>query len=227
MGTAGALGSVVAHAHFALESPPSWAEQDSLGSPQKSSPCGQADADTIATPTNVVTDLEAGQIIDITLQEMVFHPGHYRVVLSTTGPDGLPPDPEASIPGTCIELPIQVPPVFPVLADGLLPHTEPLEGPQTFGVPLPGDVTCTSCTLQVLEFMQADVGGGGSCFYHHCANITIAAPSDATESAAFVDDDGGGFTCAMGRNPPPPGAPGGLAMVLMLATLCARRRCYN
>jgi hypothetical protein len=47
---------------------------------------------------------------------------------------------------------------------------------------LPTDVTCTRCTLQVLEFMTAH---GAPCFYHHCADISIAAPSGSCE----VDGD--------------------------------------
>jgi hypothetical protein len=35
-------------------------------------------------------------------------------------------------------------------------------------VTLPGDVTCTGCTLQVIEYMSHH---GRPCFYHHCAVI--------------------------------------------------------
>src|SRR5262249_954185 len=75
---------------------------------------------------------------------------------------------------------------YPVLADGMLPHTDPFTGPQSFQVTLPADVTCAGCTLQVLEFMQADVGASGNCFYHHCANISIGA------GAADAGGGGGG-----------------------------------
>src|SRR5262249_1447752 len=35
---------------------------------------------------------------------------------------------------------------------------------------LPADVTCTQCTLQVLEYMSHHPA---PCFYHHCADIAI------------------------------------------------------
>jgi MYXO-CTERM domain-containing protein len=185
-------------AHFVLEAPPSWAQQDGQGNPQKTGPCGQSDPQIAAVPTGVVTSFQAGQTIAVTIDETVFHPGHYRVVLSTTGPAGLPPDPEPTEPGTCMALAIQDPPVFPVLADGLLRHTDPIDGPQSFQVELPDGVTCTSCTLQVLEFMSAEVGGGGNCFYHHCANIRITG---ATGDGGPGGSDAAGCGCAIGEGP--------------------------
>jgi hypothetical protein len=70
-----------------------------------------------------------------------------------------------------------------VLADGVLQHTTAFEGPQSFSVTLPKDVTCTSCTLQVLEFMSAEFGSSPNCFYHHCADIAISAPRAGTGGA--------------------------------------------
>jgi MYXO-CTERM domain-containing protein len=186
-GLVGLFAPAAADAHFVLHAPESWAAQDSQGQPQKTAPCGQADSQVAAVPSNAVTAFQAGQTITVTIDEVTYHPGHYRVVLSATGQGGLPADPVASPPGTCESLAIQDPPVFPVLADGMLRHTDPLDGPQSFEVTLPADVTCTRCTLQVLEFMSAEVGGNGFCFYHHCADISIAA---ATAGA------GGGDGCA-------------------------------
>ena len=96
-------------------------------------------AQTAAVPTGAVTSFHAGQTITVTINETTFHPGHYRVVLSTTGQGGLPADPTPTPPGTCESLAIQDPPVFPVLADGVLPHVDPLDGPQSFQVTLPDD----------------------------------------------------------------------------------------
>jgi hypothetical protein len=45
-----------------------------------------------------------------------------------------------------------------VLADGLFPHSEPFSDPQYVELTLPADISCTNCTLQVLEFMQSDFG---------------------------------------------------------------------
>jgi hypothetical protein len=175
----GVMAPGAAGAHFVLEAPPSWAEQDIQGNPQKTAPCGQADPQTTAVRTDVVTPFRAGQTITVTIDEATFHPGHYRVVLSTTGQGGLPADPPATPAGTCQALEIQDPPVYPVLADGMLQHTDPFDGPRSFQVTLPDDVTCSDCTLQVLEFMSAEVGGGGNCFYHHCADISISAAGTA------------------------------------------------
>src|SRR6478752_537271 len=88
----------VAGAHFVLQAPSSWAEQDGNGQPQKSAPCGQADPQIAAVPTGAVTAFQPGQTITVSIDETTFHPGHYRVVLSTNGRDGLPPDPEATPP---------------------------------------------------------------------------------------------------------------------------------
>jgi len=213
-----------AEGHFVLKAPASWAAQDSQGNPQKTSPCGQADPQIAAVATNAVTSFHPGETITITVDEVTYHPGHYRVVLSTTGPDGLPADPATTTPGTCQELPIQDPPVYPVLADGVLPHTDPFVGPQSFQVTLPGDVTCANCTLQVLEFMQADVGGSGNCFYHHCANISIAAGgggASGSGGAGGAGGTGGGASgCAIG------GARTSFAplLVLLIAAGLRRRR---
>jgi MYXO-CTERM domain-containing protein len=213
-------------AHFVLQSPASWAEQDTQGNPQKTAPCGQADPQLAAAPTNATAGYRAGETITVRIDEVTFHPGHYRVVLSTTGQGGLPPDPEATLPGTCMGLAIQDPPVYPVLADGVLPHTDPFAGPQTFQITLPKAMTCTSCTLQVLEFMQADVGGSGNCFYHHCANISIAAAdgdagaADGASDVGGSDDPGGGCGCDTGGTRKP--SPG--ALVALLAFVVARRR---
>lgn len=216
---AAALASLVTgtvHAHFALQSPPNWAEQDKLGSPQKSAPCGQADAQMVPVRTNAVTTYQAGQVITVTIDEVVFHPGHYRVVLSTSGQAGLPADPLTIDPGTCTGLEIQNPPVFPVLADGVLVHTEPLDGPQSFSVKLPEGVTCTNCVLQVLEFMSVEAGSSPNCFYHHCADISIVAagpsPGDSSEAS-----------CQLGGRAAPWSGLGWLACALPASTLLRRR----
>jgi len=76
--------------------------------------------------------------------------------------------------------------VFPVLADGVLSHTDVFPGTQSFQVTLPSDVTCTHCTLQVLEFMSSHPA---PCFYHHCADISIGPASPACGSDADCADE--------------------------------------
>jgi hypothetical protein len=53
----------------------------------------------------------------------------------------------------CGSAAIEQTPVFPVLADGVLQHTEPFGGPQSIEVKLPLNVAGI-CTLQILEFMS-------------------------------------------------------------------------
>jgi MYXO-CTERM domain-containing protein len=155
----------VSHAHFYLDSPENWVEQDSQGDPQKTGPCG---SEMNPTETDVVTPYMGGDTIMIQLHETIGHPGHFRVAIGVDGPDDLPPLPTPT--GTCGSIAIQDPPVFPVLADGALEHTAKLNGMQTIAVTLPADLSCTSCSLQVVQWMQGSTMG---CFYHHCANISV------------------------------------------------------
>ena len=160
-----------AHAHFILVTPDSWMSQDVLGGPQKVGPCGNESG---GTPTGIVGAYRPGDTITVTVNEVIYHPGHYRVALAVDDRSELPPEPavtpKASDP--CGSAVIEERPTFPILADNVLPHTQPFAGSQTFTVTLPTDVTCTKCTLQVLEFMSSH---GAPCFYHHCADISIQA----------------------------------------------------
>jgi hypothetical protein len=181
-----------ARAHFALVAPDSWAAQDALGLPEKSAPCGQADPGIPVMPTGLVTTADAGSLLTITIDEKIFHPGHYRVSLA---PDqaSLPADPPVTAGATpCGSTTIADNPTLPLLADGLLVHDAAFNGPQTIQVQLPDGVTCTNCTLQVTEFMSDHpLNNPGGCFYHHCATLTIVAPPpDAGPSDAGGDDAG-------------------------------------
>ena len=182
------LVSPAAGAHFRLETPASWNSQDASGSPQKAPPCG----DDGGTPTGVVTAFQSGQTI--TINETIFHPGHYRVALAVNDRSELPAEPivtpDQSSP--CGSVPIDAQPAFPVLADGMLLHTQPFSGPQTFEVTLPADVTCEHCTLQIIEFMSNHgLNNPGGCFYHHCADLSISAPSGAGGTGAAGMSAGG------------------------------------
>jgi len=173
LSTVAATGSI-AHAHFALNAPPAYSMQDSLGLPLKSAPCGQADPGTPVVPTNIVTSFHEGDTITITVNETIFHPGHYRVALATDQ-NGLPADPTVTAGATpCGTAVIQDSTTAGVLVDDMLDHTTAFAGPQSFQVQLPTGMTCTNCTLQVIEFM-ADHGlnNPGGCFYHHCAQLSI------------------------------------------------------
>jgi MYXO-CTERM domain-containing protein len=197
-----------AHAHFILQTPDSWMSEDSAGAPEKAGPCGNEGG---GTPTNKVTAYQEGQKITVTIDEVVFHPGHYRISLSMKGAtDGdkvqadFPDDPTvtagppfnsgtmacASGPAMpCGSVPIQEPPVFPVLADDVFEHCTAFSAPQSVTITLPANVTCEKCTLQVLEFMSDHgLNQPGGCFYHHCADVSIAAQNVVVDGGANATD---------------------------------------
>ncbi|WP_437933250.1 SCE4755 family polysaccharide monooxygenase-like protein [Sorangium sp. So ce341] len=169
-----AIDPAVAHAHFALLEPACYSEQNNLGDPQKSAPCGQADPGNPIALTGEVTTYVQGQTITLRIDETIFHPGHYRVSIAEN-PESLPPDPEVTPGDTpCGSTVIETDPQLPLVADGLLVHTSAFTGEQTVEIKLPDDLTCENCTLQVSEFMSNHgINNPGGCFYHHCATVTI------------------------------------------------------
>src|SRR5690606_22403017 len=84
-----------APAHFVLETPASWMTQNRLGDPQKPAPCGVASA-TPGTPSNIVTKVMGGQKLHLKVNEVIYHPGHYRVALAVNDQSELPPDPQTT-----------------------------------------------------------------------------------------------------------------------------------
>jgi cysteine-rich repeat protein len=185
-----ALAPAVAHAHFILVTPDSWMSQDNLGLPEKLGPCGDEGG---GAATGKVTAFHPGQTISVTINEVITHPGHYRVALAVNNRSELPAEPMVTPTAgdPCASAAIQDPPTFPLLADNMLPHTQAFPGPQTFTVTLPTNITCTRCTLQVLEFMSSH---GAPCFYHHCADISIqqelVSCGDGTVQVGEQCDDG-------------------------------------
>ena len=179
-----------ARAHFVLQAPEASYQQDFLGDPQKAPPCGD---DGGAVATNMVTALKAGDILTITIDETIFHPGHYRVALAVGDVSELPEEPPVTPNNTpCGTAPIMDPPVFPVLADGALVHTEPFAGPQSFEIEVPDGVSCDKCTLQVIQFMSNHgLNDPGGCFYHHCATVSIEPSGGSTSSGGSSTTEGG------------------------------------
>ncbi len=181
-----------ATAHFILDSPPASAEQSALGDPQKAPPCGD---DGSAVATNIVTTYQPGETFTLTIDERIFHPGHYRIAIAVDDINQLPEPPPVTPGATpCGSAPIDANPAFPVLADGVFEHTQPFNEPQTIQITLPDDLSCTACTLQVIQFMSdhaLNVPGG--CYYHHCATIAVegdpvGATSSATEDSGATDN---------------------------------------
>ncbi len=169
-----------AEAHFALITPASAlsTEDGGKGGP----PCG------LGAASGVVTEAKGGHPLTLRLQEFIEHPGHYRVALAVKSRDELPPDPAvvADQYGNSISAAIQSPPRVPVLADGLLAHTDSAPDEWNTQVVLP-NINCAHCTLQIIEFMAQH---GADYFYHHCADLKIVAdPNLPAADAAWPRDE--------------------------------------
>ncbi|MBS1124260.1 MAG: Fibroin heavy chain precursor [Deltaproteobacteria bacterium] len=184
-----------ADAHFKLNSPASLSEQDLLGGPQKSAPCGLSDSAGTpdeSVPTNIVTTVQSGSMLTIKFNETIFHPGHYRVAIAQDI-GSLPADPPVTAGSTaCGSTQIDANPTLPLLGDGLLVHTSAFSGEQTAQVQLPAGMTCTNCVLQVVQFMSDHgLNNPGGCFYHHCATVTISNNAPPPDAAVAPGDDAG------------------------------------
>lgn len=168
-------------AHFILVEPPAVFEQNGLGDPQKAAPCGD-NGNVVAT--GIVSSYQGGDTITVTIDETVYHPGHYRIALALD--DGVYPEEPPVTPGAtpCGSAPIDPAPAFPVLADGVFEHDSPFNEPQSIDITLPDGVSCTHCSLQVIQFMSNHgLNNPGGCYYHHCAAIALEESSAGTSSA--------------------------------------------
>ncbi len=183
-----------ASAHFNLLEPaPS---SPSLNGGKGAPPCGP-DASS-----DVITAVKGGTAITLRVNETIPHPGFYRVALAIKSRDELDPakgglkEPvvknaagtvltPVTGPGTSSSAEYQNPPVFPVLADNLFPHT--LGGGAFTGTIMLPNVNCERCTLQVIEFMAQH---GPDYFYRHCADLKITA--DPTKPVFDPDGASGG-----------------------------------
>ncbi len=190
--TAGLLLAPDTSAHFKMVTPTPWVVTNDLGDPQKVGPCGgdpKGQNETILS--KAVTRVAGGSKLHLKIQETIFHSGHYRVALAVNSRTELPPDPYAAEKWTERGLysvwgQIQSPPQIPVLADGLFQHYpkpgEPAsQRPKTPMAPWETDIelpniTCASCTLQVIQFMADHVyNQPGGYAYHQCADLEITA----------------------------------------------------
>jgi hypothetical protein len=172
---------LVAEAHFNLVAPENVVVQTAIGDPQKTAPCGGA-----GTASNAVTTVMTGSTLTVTINETIFHPGHYRIAIAQN--EGmLPVEPPVTPGGTaCGSVPIEPAPTLPLLADGVFLHTTPFGSPQTAQIQLPPGYTCDNCVVQVLEFMS---NHAAPCFYYHCATVTISDTAPPTPDAALPTSD--------------------------------------
>jgi hypothetical protein len=167
-------------AHFILEQPKGWIEENFLGDPQKLGPCGGT-SKLAGTPTGMVTPVKGGSLLHLKVKEMVYHPGHFRVALAVLDRAELPADPEdVTREGprgpVSVSAKVDPDPKPPVLVDGLWDHHVKVPG-QEFetDVKLP-NINCDHCSLQLIQFMEEHgVNPDGRFTYHHCADLQISA----------------------------------------------------
>ncbi|MBN4053664.1 hypothetical protein JYT97_02145 [Haliea sp. AH-315-K21] len=180
------LVATTAHAHFQLNAPASWIEEDDRGDPQKLAPCGGTLADG-GTRTGAVTEVRGGDMLRLAIEETIYHPGHYRVAL-VRNMNSLPADAE---PLNMVEtprglgsgrFPIEANPEAPVLLDGLWENSERRTGPLETEIRIP-NIDCENCVLQIVQFMSEHPGHReGGYTYHHCSMLDITAnPSMAAD----------------------------------------------
>jgi hypothetical protein len=195
-----ALGALLvpsnAHAHFNMAYPPPWIEQNAEGDPQKSPPCGVAPTDPASayTLTNIVTTFAPGQTVTLKWAETVAHDGWFRILLSYEADrsDLVDPPYAVNAVGFSTDAGIEVPPVAPVLVDGLFPHSglsiaASLPKNYTYDLKLPTK-PCAKCTLQIQQVMlnhPYNMPGGYT--YHHCADIAIVAGADGGSVKTLPD----------------------------------------
>jgi hypothetical protein len=188
-----------ARAHLGLITPASRYGPDVL----KTGPCGVAEGER----TRIVTYYEPGETIEVSWDEYIDHPGHFRIAFD---PDG---DDDFVDPSTMMELYSN----DAVLLDGI-PDEGPGERDYVATVTLP-DVACDNCTLQVIQVMydKPPYTTPGNDIYYQCADLVLrwgGAPPDA------------GSACSAG-----PASVGGLGMTpwllflfLLVCRLARRRR---
>ena len=124
---------------------------------QKEGPCGELGGVRGGT----VATFAPGETITVEWDETVDHPGHYRISFDDDGQDFVDPArPDDNLPTT------------------LLDQIDDLVGPRHYAqeITLPS-VTCTNCTLQLIQIMGTTVPYNS--FYFQCVDLVIA-------------DDGGG-----------------------------------
>jgi hypothetical protein len=193
-------------AHIQLVDPP--ARTGTAATPdfinQKAAPCG------VAGRSTSVTRLPAGATITVRFDEVINHPGEFRIAFDEVGDDDLAPPAWDGM--TWIS-----PPGVTLLAE----HVPDLAAGVTRGevqVTLP-DVACTTCTLQLVQVMtDKPPFTGDDDFYFMCADLVLEGSSSPPPPPASAPDGGnpGGGGCGT------PGA--GLLGLLGPALLLGRGR---
>jgi MYXO-CTERM domain-containing protein len=174
-------------AYYPGPSPTPWWNENSLGLPQKLGPCGDEDdvSDAGGGPTGVVTPFAPGQVVTLQWTEVISHAGWFRIALAANRNDFVDPPVQVDSNGNSADAGIENPPLLPVLADGIYPHS--IGSPKTwpsYSFTLP-TTPCAKCTIQLIQVMldhpsNLDNLPDGATnpdgfLYHHCMDISIGA----------------------------------------------------
>jgi hypothetical protein len=166
-----------ARAHLDMTSPTSRYGPNTL----KSGPCGISGGGR----TENVAYYEPGETIEVTWDEYIDHPGHYRIAFDEDGDD------DFVDPATMMELYSN----DTVLLDGIDDKEGRGERYYVETVTLP-NVTCDNCTLQLIQVMydKPPYETADDDIYYQCADLVLreGAPGDAgVDSDAGLDIDAG------------------------------------
>ncbi len=149
-----------------------------------------------------VTYFEPGETIEVRWDEYVDHPGHYRISFD---PDG---DDDFVDPATMMELDSNE----AVLLDGI-DDEGPGERYYSVLVKLP-DVTCDTCTLQVIQMMydKPPYTTPGNDIYYQCADLVLrygGTPDGGVGAGGAAGGSGSGGLMDAGTGGAPVGGAGG------------------
>jgi len=163
-----------AEAHVCMDFPVSRVGAECVArSPQKIGPCG------VDGRSEIINVFRPGETIEVVLRETVDHPSHYRIAFN---PDGdWFPDPQA-IDDISEEH-------EHVLVDGI---TDEEEAVQRVEITFP-DITCETCTLQLIQVMYdkqengfggRNAEGGNDDLYYSCADIALREEGGAADAGS-------------------------------------------
>lgn len=157
------LAAPAASAHVRLVSPVS-----RYGDEMKFGPCGRL----AGLRTGLVTTLRPGQTIEVVFDEIIGHPGYYRIAFDPSGDGDLGPP---VWDGASVASPAFAnPPKVQVLADHVADAPGGVNTHGVVSVQLP-DVECDSCTLQLVQVMtDKPPYDGGDDFYFQCADLVLS-----------------------------------------------------
>jgi hypothetical protein len=183
----------IAAAHIALTYP------TPRSADQFTAPCGN-------TTVGTRTVLEPGATINVTWNEVIQHPGHFRISFDADGVDFTIPLSETDQSQS-----------MNVLLDGIADTTMT---PYTRTVTLPA-VECESCTLQLIQVISGNPPFDSNDIHFQCADLALRAPpgpdagvpdagagADPDAATGTADDDAGLDDGDAGDDAADPGAAG-------------------